>query len=133
MPEIKPEALQAFAKLVASRMGSREEEAEEVADHLVRANLGGHDSHGVGMLPSYVRLLGLGLLVPNQTLRTVVDHGAVLVLDAQRGFGQRMAAEAVRAAMSRAEQTGACVLGLRNSAHIGRVGTYGELAAKSGM
>jgi hydroxycarboxylate dehydrogenase B len=133
MPEIKPEALRAFAKLVASRMGSREEEAEEVADHLVRANLGGHDSHGVGMLPSYVRLLDAGLLVPNQTPKTVLDSDALLVLDAQRGFGQRMAAEAVRAAMSHAKANGACVLGLRNSAHIGRVGTYGELAAKSGM
>jgi uncharacterized oxidoreductase len=133
MPEFKPEKLRAFARLVASRMGSGDEEAEEVADHLVRANLGGHDSHGVGMLPTYVRLLGEGLLVPNQRLGTIVDHGALLVLDAQRGFGQRMAAEAVRAAMSRAKQEGACVLGLRNSAHIGRIGTYGELAAKSGM
>lgn len=133
MPNVKPEALQAFAKLVASRMGSREEEAEEVADHLVRANLAGHDSHGVGMLPTYVRLLGDGLLVPNQTLTPVVDYGALLVFDAGRGFGQRMAADAVRAAMGRAKQTGAAVLGLRNSAHIGRIGTYGELAAAAGM
>ena len=133
MPNMKPEALQAFAKLVASRMGSREEEAEEVADHLVRANLAGHDSHGVGMLPTYVRLLGDGLLVPNQTLTPVVDYGALLVFDAGRGFGQRMAADAVRAAMGRAKQTGAAVLGLRNSAHIGRIGTYGELAADAGM
>ena len=133
MPEFKPETLQAFAKLVVTRMGSREEEADEVADHLVRANLGGHDSHGVGMLPTYVRLLGEGLLVPNQGLRTVVDFGALLVFDAGRGFGQRMAAEAVRAAIARARQRGASVLGLRNSAHIGRIGTYGELAASAGM
>jgi hydroxycarboxylate dehydrogenase B len=133
MPDFNPETLQAFAKLVVTRMGSGEEEAEEVADHLVRANLGAHDSHGVGMLPTYVRLLGDGLLVPNQKLRTVVDFGALLVVDAGRGFGQRMAAEAVRAAIARAKQEGASVLGLRNSAHIGRIGTYGELAASAGM
>ena len=133
MPNVKPEALQAFAKLVASRMGSREEEAEEVADHLVRANLAGHDSHGVGMLPTYVRLLGDGLLVPNQTLTPVWITARCSSSTRGRGFGQRMAADAVRAAMGRAKQTGAAVLGLRNSAHIGRIGTYGELAAAAGM
>src|SRR5690242_5523500 len=105
MPNFRPAALKAFAKLVAQRMGSNEDEAEEVADHLVRSNLAGHDSHGLGMLPSYVRLLHMGLLVPNQSLQTVADHGALLVFDAQRGFGQRMAAEAVRAAIRRARET----------------------------
>src|SRR5438270_13841643 len=104
MPNIKPEPLRAFAMRIASCMGSLAEEAAEVADHLVRANLAGHDSHGVGMLPTYVRLLGEGLLIPNQTLRMVVDYGALLVFDAGRGFGPRMAAEAVRAGMERAQQ-----------------------------
>ena len=63
----------------------------------------------------------------------MADHGALLVFDAQRGFGQRMAAEAVRAAIRRARDTGAAVLGLRNSAHIGRIGTYAELAAAENM
>ena len=133
MPRFTPDALRAAAKLIATRMGSREEEADEVADHLVRANLAGHDSHGVGMLPTYVRILKEGLLVPNQELKTVVDFGAVLVLDAQRGYGQRMAADAVRRAIARARELGACALALRNSAHIGRIGTYGEMAAREGM
>ena len=38
--------------------GSEPEEARIVADHLVLANLSGHDSHGVGMLPAYERSLG---------------------------------------------------------------------------
>ncbi len=133
MPRLSSQALHAFSHLVARRMGSEEPEAHEVADHLMRANLAGHDSHGIGMLPAYVRLLKAGLLVPNQTPETVVDFGALLVLDARRGFGQRMAGEAVRRAIARARETGACVLGLRNSAHIGRVGTYGEMAVAAGM
>ena len=113
-------------------MGSARGEAEEVADHLVRANLAGHDSHGVGMLPAYVRLLQDGLLVPNQTPHTVLDAGALLVIDARRGFGQRMAADAVRRAIGRARELGACVLALRNASHVGRIGTYAELAARAG-
>jgi len=132
MPTISSHALQAVAHLIARRMGSDETEAVQVADHLVRANLAGHDSHGVGMLPTYVRLLHAGLLVPNQTAETVLDAGALLVIDARRGYGQRMAADAVRRAIARAKETGACVLAFRNSSHIGRIGTYAELAAAEG-
>ncbi len=132
MPTFAPRSLRALTHLIASRMGSDPEEADEVADHLVRANLAGHDSHGVGMLPAYVRLLQDGLLVPNQTPDTVLDAGALLVVDARRGYGQRVTADAVRRAIARAKELGACVLALRNASHVGRIGTYGELAAQSG-
>jgi hydroxycarboxylate dehydrogenase B len=132
MLTFQPGALRAVTHLVARRMGSDEPEAAEVADHLVRANLAGHDSHGVGMLPAYVRLLHDGFLVPNQTPETILDAGALLVVDARRGYGQRMAAAAVRRAIAKAREHGACVLGLRNSAHIGRIGTYAELATSQG-
>ena len=133
MPTFTPQGLYALGQLIVLRMGSSPEETHEVADHLVRANLAGHDSHGVGMLPAYVRLLQDGLLVPNQTPQTVLDAGALLVIDARRGFGQRMTAEAVRRAIARAKETGACVLAMRNASHIGRIGTYAELATRAGM
>ena len=132
MLTFQPGALRAVTHLIASRMGSNDAEASEVADHLVRANLAGHDSHGVGMLPTYVRLLGDKLLVPNQTAETILDAGALLVIDAKRGYGQRMAADAVRRAIAKAREHGACVLAFRNSAHIGRIGTYAELATREG-
>ncbi len=132
MLTFQPGALRAVTHLIARRMGSDEAEATEVADHLVRANLAGHDSHGVGMLPTYVRLLNDGLLVPNQTPDIVLDAGALLVIDARRGYGQRMTADAVRRAIGKAKELGACVLALRNSAHVGRIGTYAELATSLG-
>ena len=132
MPTLPPHALHALTHLISRRMGSEEAEAAQVADHLVRANLAGHDSHGVGMLPTYVRLLHAGLLVPNQTAETVLDAGALLVIDARRGYGQRMANDAVDRAIARAKQLGACVLAFRNASHIGRIGTYAERAAAQG-
>lgn len=132
MPSFTPQALHALTSLIVSRMGSTPEETREVADHLVRANLTGHDSHGIGMLPHYVRLLQDGLLVPNQTSLTILDAGALLVIDARRGFGQRMTADAVRRAIGRARELGACVLAMRNASHIGRIGTYGEQATRAG-
>ena len=120
-------------RIIAPLPGSREHEARDVADQLVRSNLCGHNSHGVGMLPDYARLVQAGLAVPNQTLQTVADHGAVLVLDAGRGFGQSMAAEAMRRGIARARETGAAIVALRNSSHVGRIGHWGEQCAAAGM
>lgn len=46
--------LHQFTEAIWLAAGSQQEEARLVADHLVAANLAGHDSHGVGMIPSYM-------------------------------------------------------------------------------
>ena len=74
---------QVAAVLVAS--GSLPEEAANVAANLVLANLSGHDSHGVGMLPRYVDAVLEGGLKPNTSVRVVLDTGSLLTLDGQRG------------------------------------------------
>ena len=48
---------------IVERAGGASEAAKMVADRLVHANLTGHDSHGVGVLPGYVRGIKLGQLV----------------------------------------------------------------------
>src|SRR4051794_7087911 len=113
-------------------MGCSDAEAQIVIEHLVQANLAGHDSHGIGLVPSYVKQWRAGTLKPSQTLEKVLDFGALLVFDGGRGFGQRMAREAVAQGIERARQLGACVTGLRNSSHIARVGTYAEQCAQAG-
>ena len=62
---IDHQSLRKFTAAVIGRMGSEDDEAELVADHLVLANLSGHDSHGVGLIPNYVRHFTSGLIKPN--------------------------------------------------------------------
>lgn len=132
MPSFSEPELLELVRRVILALGSSFEEADAVAKHLVRANVVGHDSHGIGMLPAYVHLVRDGLIVPNQTLKTLRDATGVLVFDGGRGFGMSMAAKAVGRAIHRAHELGTCLLALRNSSHIGRVGTYGEQAAAEG-
>jgi len=113
--------------------GSDEYEAGLVAAHLVRANMTGHDSHGVGMLPTYIRNVQTGLVTPGMPARLVKDDGAILVFDGQRGYGQRVANEAMSAALRRCAETGLVVMALRNAHHIGRVGAYGEQSIAAGL
>ncbi len=68
--------------------GSSAAEVEAVAGNLIEANLTGHDSHGIGMLPRYAEAYLQGGLKPNTHVRTVLDAGALLRLDGGAGFGQ---------------------------------------------
>ena len=113
--------------------GSHAAEGDLVADHLVLANLSGHDSHGVGMIPSYVRQVQAGLVIPNTKAKVVKDDGAILMFDGLRGYGRAVAGEAMDAAIARCRQTGVVAVTLANAAHIGRVGAYGEMASAAGM
>jgi uncharacterized oxidoreductase len=118
---------------ILRQTGSDEYEAALVAQHLVRANLTGHDSHGAIMIPTYIRNVRAGLLVPGMGARAVRDDGSILVFDGQRGYGQRVAHEAMDAAICRCRDTGLVLMALRNAHHIGRVGTYGEQSITAGL
>jgi uncharacterized oxidoreductase len=130
---IPSDRLRQLTATILARGGSESAEADLVAAHLVDANLAGHDSHGVGLIPHYVRHLKDGLVVPNTSVKVLKDEGAFLMFDGQRGFGRRVAGEAMAAAIERARDTGVVVVTLANSHHVGRVGAYGELASAAGL
>src|SRR6201988_1247892 len=126
-------SLLAFANKIVAAGGSSPAEAGIVADHLVEANLRGHDSHGVGMLVAYFRDFEAGHLTANQKPEVVSDTGTISVWDAHGGYGQVIARQAVEWAIESAKKHGVAVNGLRDGHPIGRVGTYGEIAARAGM
>lgn len=113
--------------------GSNAREATLTADHLVGANLAGHDSHGVGMAPRYVQSLLAGELQLNRTVTIAHDTGPLLTVDARRGIGQSVTHQAMEIAIVRAREHGVCVMGLRNAHHLGRVGHWAEQAIAAGM
>jgi uncharacterized oxidoreductase len=125
--------LREIAIRILRAAGSAEAEAATVVDHLVDANLAGHDSHGVGMLPAYARNLAAGTLVPNQRPEIVSETASFAVWDGRGGFGQVIARDAVDWAIGAAKRHGVAVHALRNAHHIGRVGAYGERAAAAGL
>jgi hydroxycarboxylate dehydrogenase B len=133
MPTLHPEELHAFVRDTCARLGSSETEQTLVADQLVAANLAGHDSHGVGMMPAYVAGALSGELTVNSHPTVVSDLGVLSVLDGNMGFGQVNGFEAMEHAIERARTHGAAIVGLRNSYHIGRIGHWGEQCAAAGM
>ena len=130
---VQQDHLQAVTRHILSAMGCAKEEAEIVADHLVQSDLSGHESHGVGMLPLYVLFHSQGLLKPNTGPKLVHDHGAIMVFDGERGFGQRTVRNVIEQTIERTKSLGLAASAMRNCHHIGRVGTYGEMAMAQGL
>jgi len=126
-------ALEGLARRIFLAMGASEPVAATVAGHLVRANLSGHDSHGVLRIPQYVEDADRGALVPSATAALVSESGAVGIVDAGRGFGHSATALAMEWAAERATQFGIAAAAVRRANHIGRLGEYAELAAARGV
>src|SRR5215469_17869472 len=133
MPVVSHDELRRMGRRIFIAAGSSEEEAGIVVDHLVEANLKGHDSHGVGMIPNYLRNLGAAKAKANEKGGVISDSGAFIVYDGARGYGQITAREATQLGIARAQESGVAVVALRNAHHIGRVGTYGEMCAAAGL
>jgi hydroxycarboxylate dehydrogenase B len=130
---IPVDALRAFAASVFRAAGSDEREARLVGDHLVDANLAGHDSHGVIRIAKYLDWHARGLVVANQHAKVIRESPCHTVLDGQFGYGQVIGREAIDVVIGKARQSGVCALAIRNSGHLGRIGAWAEQAAQAGL
>jgi uncharacterized oxidoreductase len=130
---IQAPELRAKVAAIIAAAGSKPEEAKTVADNLVLANLSGHDSHGVGMVPRYVDAVLEGGLKPNSHAKITLDGGALLAIDGKRGYGQVIGEQAMTLAMARAKELGSCVMTIAHSHHLGRIGHFAEMAVAQGL
>ena len=133
MISIQHEKLRDLVAEVFATAGSSRAEAMRIATYLVGANLAGHDSHGVIRVPVYLRWLREGQTVRDQKIKIVSDTPVIAVIDGQFGFGQTVAPQAVAIGIEKCKGMGLSAIALRNSAHIGRVGDFAEMAAAEGL
>jgi len=125
--------LNAAVRFVVRGFGSDDAEVEAVASNLIEANLTGHDSHGIGMLPRYAEAFLQGGLKPNTHVSTLQDSGALLRLDGGAGFGQVVGQEAMALGIERVREHGSCIVALGNAHHLGRIGAWAEQVAAAGL
>jgi len=133
MSRIDPAHLEAGATVLLEGLETPADAAGRVAASLVDADRCGHGSHGVVRLATmYAPMVAAGTLDPTAT-PTVddADLGALRV-DGNRGFGQLTARVAVDAAAAVAEDRGTATVGVKNGAHMGRIGEWAERAGVVG-
>ncbi|HKT90651.1 MAG TPA: Ldh family oxidoreductase [Paraburkholderia sp.] len=131
--EVAIEDARRFATDVLMKLSVPADIAADVADHLIESDRVGYASHGLSILPNYRNGLDAGFVIPDARPERVEDRGAFVAYDGHSGFGQHVGKVVIEDAIARAHTHGQCVLTLRHSHHLGRMGHYGEMVAQAGF
>ena len=113
-------SLERLAAAIFQAAGSTPAEAAAVGEHLVEANLVGHDSHGVIRIAPYINWVARRNWFPIES-HDGHNAGSIGVLDGQLGYGQVMARHATELAIRLAKEHAIAAVALFNSGHVGRV------------
>jgi len=133
MPTIDATRLTSTASRIFTALGVPDADAAWIAELLVRANLRGHDSHGVIRIPQYVAWVQNSQVNPKSPVTVVAETAVTARLHGGRGFGQVVARRGMELAIAKARAAGLSAVGLSDTSHVGRLADYGELAAAQGL
>jgi LDH2 family malate/lactate/ureidoglycolate dehydrogenase len=125
--------LREVATRIFRAAGADPEPTRILVDHLIGANLAGHDSHGVQHIPGYVKGIQKGDIKPNATPRVVRETPASALIDGGWTFGQVSALYGTEVAIAKAKQNGVAAVGVVRCTHIGRLGTYPTRASQENV
>jgi hydroxycarboxylate dehydrogenase B len=130
---VEPSEMEQFITRVFRAMGADPDVALEVARHLVRSSLSGHDSHGIIRVAHYVGQADRKELIPSARPTVAHESGVTGLIDGHTGFGHVATAFALEWALAKAREQGVAVAAIRHCTHIGRLGEYTERAAERGF
>ena len=130
---VTPQALQRFIVSVLGALRMPPKNAELTAALMVRTDLRGVDSHGIGMLPKYVEWTRAGYIHPWAEPVLVRDDLATALVDGQKGLGHPASVMAMEMAIARAATYGIGIVAVRNSNHFGACANYSMMALDRGM
>src|SRR5216117_3280408 len=88
MRMVAAETLERITRDIFAGWKTPREDATWIATLLVRANLRGHDSHGVIRIPHYVRAIKAGEVNPNPSITIESETPTIAQIDGDKGFGQ---------------------------------------------
>src|SRR6266446_3772952 len=107
--------------------------AEVTAGLMVRTDLRGVDSHGIGMLPRYHELWQAGYIRMDAEPSVVRDEVATGLFDGQKGLGHYVSTRAMQACIEKARTYGLGMVAVRNSGHYGAAANYSMMALEHDM
>lgn len=130
---VSPSALTGFIVSVLEALTMSPPNAALTAELMVRTDLRGVDSHGIGMLPKYVEWTRAGFVHPWAEPTVARDDLATALVDGQKGLGHPASVLAMELAISKATSYGMGIVAVRNSNHFGACANYSMMALERGM
>jgi uncharacterized oxidoreductase len=133
MPTLQHEPLETLTRDIFQAIKVPSAGAAWMAQLLVRANLRGHDSHGVIRVPQYIDSWRKAEANPTAEPQVVQEGPATALVDGRLGFGQIVARRGMEVALEKAAGVGVSAVGIFNCNHIGRLADYTEMALERDM
>lgn len=125
--------LKNLAILVFKKYGYCAEDAQTIADVLLKADLMGIESHGVQRLTLYPFGISIGRIKVEAQPEVVRETTLSAVIDAHDGMGQIAGVKAMKMAIAKAKAHGMGFAVVRNSNHYGIAGYYSLMAVEEGL
>lgn len=113
--------------------GFTRDEAKQITDVLVLADLYGVKSHGTQRLVRYHKSIEKGCVVVDAKPEIVFETPVSAVIDGHSGMGQLISCFAMNTAIEKAKKSGMAFVTVRNSNHFGIAGYYTKMACDAGM
>jgi hypothetical protein len=132
MPQIQHAPLRDLSQTLYEAVGVPADQAKVVTDHLVDANLFGHDSHGSIRTPGYLKSIKAGKIKPVGDLNIIRASSTTAVIDAEHTLGIVVAHKAMQMAVDKAKEHSLGAVAVNQSSHIGRLGDYPPVATEQG-
>jgi LDH2 family malate/lactate/ureidoglycolate dehydrogenase len=133
MPNVTAERLIEIAKGLLTSAGASEEEAAVIARYNIGANLVGHDSHGIILIPQYIDRIKAGHIVPQAPWVITQETATTTVVDGHWGFGYAVSDRAMRYTIEKAKKQNVAATTVFRQSHVGRLASYPLLASAEGM
>lgn len=124
MSRYSPSDLAVFAAGLLSAAGMPGDRAKKVAEILLEADLMGHDTHGLQLLPAYLDDLAAGRMRAAGDYEVVSEKGAVAVWDGDWLSGVWLTLQGLDFAAARAAEFGIGAVAIRRSHHIACLQAY---------
>ncbi len=124
--------LERFVAAVLVAAGADDFSTTSTVRALVGASLRGVDSHGLRLLPHYLRVLEGGRVKGRPEMRFEQSAAAVGRLDAGHALGTAAGYRAMEEAVKLAESAGIGAVSVSNSSHFAAAGCYSLAAAEAG-
>ncbi len=133
MPTVDADRLRTIAVELLKGAGASDEEAAIISRHTIGANLAGHDSHGIILIPTYIDRAKRGHIVPGAPYEVVQETSNSTVVDGHWGFGYVVSERLMAHTIEKARSGAVAAATVFRQSHVGRVADYPLMAAAQGM
>jgi uncharacterized oxidoreductase len=133
MPNVTPERLTEIARSLLIAAGTPDSEADTISRLSIGANLAGHDSHGIILIPTYIDRVKVGHIVPGAPWTIVEETPTTTVVDGNWGFGYVVTEKAMKLTIEKADKQNVAACTVFRQGHIGRLAAYPLMAIERGM